>query len=667
MRPRSLSLGGFLDAASDCAVLAFTVWTMIAYGGMATHAPVDVLTFIWVATLPVLVWLRIVLARRRGDAGGLLLERDAPPIAWAPWSVVLAVATAIGAGVAAGTRAPWALVWVLALISIGTTVAVLYRRALSEEAAYVAAGSGHVFAALTSLGLGVGSLFLTRGNADDVFYVGRATAVAELNHIPVRDVIFTAEEVKRAGGTGLPTDSYSALQGAVGQLLHVHPASIAYFAMPVLVTFLATWALWRLLRSWAARWTALCFALGVVYWIWSAQAQLMPGNFFLSRIWQGKVAFTAWLVATMYVYLTRWVRGGDLLTALLVVATGIAAIGMTSSATFIAPLIFAAAAVPLLVRRAWRRLALVLAAATVPLVIGLAASRRFPLPESRDQLHEPAAWYFKAMFGAGVLAFIGLVALLAAPWLVRRGSAAGVTVGIACVVVFLVAPGVITGIDGLFGLHAPGALRRTLWVAPLPVLVGLLAATPLSDGLARAGLRFEAIGRLPQALLVALPACVVAGLLIGFGNPLWISSINGRSYIQSKPTWRVDSQTLAATRAILARYDGEGPILASGDVMDVMPIVTVEPKAVDARAYYLRRTRLSRDGILQRAVLTRFAKRQPPNPSDEEIRSALSGLDVGLVCLNRGWSEEIARLERIAPYHPAFVTNGYACLTRGTA
>jgi hypothetical protein len=632
---------------------------------MVTHAPVSVLTLVWVVTLPVLVWLRIALGRRVEHPSPEDDHGNAGSVSWARGAVVVAVGTATGAALAAAFRAPWVLVWVLAFASIVTTFLIWLRRGRVEELPETPRPSGHVFAALTSLGLGFLALFLNRGNADDVFYVGRATATAELNHIPLRDVIFTAEEVKRAGGTGLPTDSYSALQGAVGRLLEIHPASIAYYVTPLVMTFLATWALWRLVRSWASRSAVLCFALGVIYWLWSAQGQLMAGNFFLSRIWQGKVAFTAFLVATMYVYLTRWVRGGDLLTGLLVLATGIAAIGMTSSATFVAPLVFAAAGLPLLVMRAWRRLAFVAAAASIPLLVGLVATWKFPLPPSKDQLHEPPAWYFKALFGAGLLAFIGLIAVLAAPWLARRGSAAGVTVGIACVVVFLLTPGVIHGIDGLFGLHAPGALRRTLWVAPLPALVGLLAATPVAAGVAFARERFKLRRGLPRAsLAAAAPFCVVAAVLIAFGDPLWVSSISGKSYWTAKPGWRVDREPLDAARAILARYEGDGPILASGHVMDVLPIVTVEPKAVDARTYYMRRTRLPREGILERLTLARLSRRQPPTPSDEEIRSALSDLQVGLVCLDSGWTGLIGRVERIAPYEPAFETNGYTCLTR---
>ena len=55
-------LGALLDFFSDWAVAALAVWTLIAYGGMATEARVDVLTPIWLVTLPLialgLIWLR---------------------------------------------------------------------------------------------------------------------------------------------------------------------------------------------------------------------------------------------------------------------------------------------------------------------------------------------------------------------------------------------------------------------------------------------------------------------------------------------------------------------------------------------------------------------------------------------------------------------------------
>src|SRR6187551_3298148 len=96
--------GTVLDGVSDSALLAFAVWTLIAYGGMVTHAPVSVLTLVWVVTLPVLVWLRIALGRRVEHPSPEDDHGNAGSVSWARGAVVVAVGTATGAALAAAFR-----------------------------------------------------------------------------------------------------------------------------------------------------------------------------------------------------------------------------------------------------------------------------------------------------------------------------------------------------------------------------------------------------------------------------------------------------------------------------------------------------------------------------------------------------------------------------------
>ena len=657
MSASRLRLG--LDLLSDCAVVAFGLWTLLAYVGMATGAPVLLLVAIWGAAL--FATAAFFHLRRKSEETPVPSEERAfdhqaatLSMGWADWALV----GSLGAGVltaflvARMSLGWWFLYWMLAVAataalvvvrSRGSTRVTDVREPLDRRADW--------FVIVVGLALAALSLFVRVGNSDDVFYVNRATATAQLGHIPVLDVIFTHEEVARSGGAGLPVDSYSALQGAVARTLDIHAASVAYFIVPPLVAFLATWGLWRLLRFWAPRRAPLCFSLACVFWLWSAQYDLTPGNVFLTRIWQGKVAFVSWLVPTIFVYLTKWLTRQDLATAALLLFAGLGSIGMTGSATFIAPLIFLTALIPLLARGEWRALPIPFVAGAMPLAIGLFVVLRFPLAEAVGgaPLHSNG-WLYHEYLGAGFVGGIAGTAVCAAAVLTRSGPPRHLAVGMAIVTVVLFMPRVLPLLHDLSGLSV--TLRRTLWFIPLPALVGLLAAVP-------------APRRLRRAAQVALTV-LLAGLLIAFGHPLWRGEF-GDSRWAFPPGWKIAPPArLASAKAILARYDGEGPVLARIGIMEVIAVLTVEPKAVNARTLYLVRTREPFERSSQRLALTRLVMRTDPRPSDVVVRQALAQLDVGLVCLRTTQSVLIRRVESAGPYRRAFRTHGYVCLERET-
>ena len=643
-----------LDFTSDCAVVWFAVWTLAAYVGMLTGARVTLLVALWV-TGALIATAALVLLRGRA----LAALNDEPSPAGEPRRfrstgrlAGLGVVSGLTAAVlaAASPSVPWVLPAFAALLSAACLVLAgrfrLPRTAtrgaatLGREGDFIAFGVALCFAAL--------SLVLRFGNADDVFYVNRATAVAQLNRIPVLDVIFTHEEAARGGGAGLPLDSYSALQGAVAHVLGVQAPSVAYYVVPPVATFLAVWSLWRLLRSWAPQRVLLCFGLGSVFWIWSAEAQLSSGSYFLTRIWQGKVAFVAWLVPTIYLYLTRWLEGREGGTAALLVATGVSAIGMTGSATFAAPLVFLTAVLAILACGDWPRLWAPLVAGAIPLGIGLGVLSRFPLSETVGKGRMPDnAWFYHELFGFGFVCVVAGAGIWLAPWLARAGPPARLASGIAVVVALLLAPGALVLLHDISGLTE--TLRRTLWLVPTPALVGLLASAPLPS-------RF---GRIVPIGATALVAC----LLIAFGNPL-LRSRAGRVVWQFPPAWKANPERLATARDILDRYDGSGPILVRKGVMGEIAILTSEPKAVNPRSLYLIRTRQPRWLTTARLKLTAFVMKDRL-PSETVVRKALGDLQVGLVCLEEDDPEFRARVSVIAPmFRQSFETHGYSCFER---
>jgi hypothetical protein len=636
-----------LDFLSDWVVLCFAAWTLLAYIGMATEANVTLLIVLWLVTTPLLAVLPLVpRLRAERSPGGAVPAR--PALERRRWPLYAGLGGgAVAAILAAGpSEIPWPVVWLPALVA---AVAILAARKLRcpapEEPAEPAWWGADLVAVLVALGFAAMSLFIFRPNPDDAFYVNRATATAQLGHIPVLDVIFTHEEVTRGGGAGLPLDSYSALQGALARLLGLEAPTVAYLVFPPVFTFLATWALWRLVRAWAPRRLLLCFALGSVFWVWSAQFPLTSGSYFLNRIWQGKVAFVAWLVPTAYVYMTRWFGQRNALTAILFLAAGLSSIGMTGSATFVAPLLFLVAVIALAARREWRAAVVPALAGLVPCAIGIYVLAKFPLAESvgREQLHAQS-WFYQQVVGATVVGAIAAIGVWAAPWFARAGPAERLTSALALLFALLTAPGMVILLNHATGLT--GTLRRVLWIAPFPALVALLAAIPLARALPR--------------IVPAGAAGAVAALLVVFGQPLW--TLAGRTLWDYPPHWKVWGASRA--RAVIARYEGTGPILAQSGLMQAIAIITVEPKAVNARSLYLRRTHETRQGINERLVLTRFIDRRRPRPAEDAVKSALANLQVGLVCVEERDKKLVPIVERLGPYREAFATHEEICLVR---
>jgi hypothetical protein len=158
-----------------------------------------------------------------------------------------------------------------------------------------------------------------------------------------------------------------------------------------------------------------------------------------------------------------------------------------------------------------------------------------------------------------------------------------------------------------------------------------------------------------------VPALLVAVLLVGFGNPLWLTR-GGVSKWESKPTWKTNEAKLETARAILSRYDGTGPVLADQRVMKAIALLTVEPKAVNPRSWYTLLTEEPEERTKERLALTKFAGNRRPFPPRTLLGEALSDLSVGLVCMRSGWSEPIELVEAAGPYVESFRTHGMTCL-----
>ena len=143
-------------------------------------------------------------------------------------------------------------------------------------------------------------------------------------------------------------------------------------------------------------------------------------------------------------------------------------------------------------------------------------------------------------------------------------AAAGSVVAVAAM-----APGVPQLVNTVTG--AGPILYRLMWMAVLPVLVGVLATAPLPVD------RFAPAVR--RTVAVAVPAALAALLVVG-GQLVWSRATT----LQDGPRWKFPTRQLSAAAWVGKLYDGPGPVLAPWRLMRALALTTTEVHAVDPRA-----------------------------------------------------------------------------------
>ncbi|HEV7193330.1 MAG TPA: DUF6077 domain-containing protein [Jatrophihabitantaceae bacterium] len=652
-----------LDYLIDAVVVAFADWTVLYHLGLLAKLHTDVLLLLWVVTTAVALW---TLGRIRGGADEKPVSPSEPvaadnsvrssvlsalgnvsvPLVGA--SVLLA---AVSAGlVMSGTNSLWWPGWLAGAASVVVALLAVLRAARDATTGTrgldlaTVSPAGTLLALGSGLGLGLFSLFTLRSDPDDTFYVNRAAWVANHGTIPTHDTMFSDQTLPAIRGAGVPVQSIETFQGAIAHVFHLAAGTAAYLVTPPVGTFLAVWALWRLVRAWAPRRLALCFALGLVYLLWAGTTGANLGVFFLARMQQGKVVFVAMMVPLLYVYLTEWIAKPSRRHAALLFAGGVTAVGLTSSATFLVPIICAAVALPVLLQRRYLIALGAFVPFVYPAVVGLVVHFSNSSVDPNGKVWDGQGMVH-FVFGTHVFGAIGWLAALAAVWFVRPGAPRLAVAGASAMLLVVAGPGILSLMNDLTGAHA--VLWRAVWVAPLPALVGMAAALPLP-----ADIRWAA----PLPALVGIAAVVAAGQL------LWAPA---RSVsITSSPTWRYNAQALHQARQILDMHRGPGPVLAPDTTMRALTLTTTTVHAIDPLYAYVLLLDEPAAQHRARILLSRMIEGKSPMPSAAAVRAALSELKVSMVCVKPGWTERTA-LAKSAGYTRATSISGETCLLPG--
>ncbi len=660
------------DVLLDGVVVVLATWTMTYHLCLVLGLPVEVALAGECVVLAgtVLLWRSPLLgpADRLPDdgpvtdrqvsprqGGGVLPLRPVRPL------VAATVGLASVSALAMAFEAPWLVVWPTflgaALAGSCHAVRAVQHRGVPTSrgpaATDTAVGSrtgilvlawGLVLAALSSV--------LVRSNPDDLFYLNVSQWVASYGVFPLRDTLFSDLAYPMANWP--PTASYDAMVGTIAYVGGMRAATVAYVVITPVATFLSVLALWRLLRSWRVLEVGVALSAALVFLLLDGTSSYAsPGNLFLTRLWQGKVILLCVLVPLLLVFALAHAERPSRRSAFRLFLGGAAAVALSTTALFITPIIAVAGAAPLAVRGRWRAAgvglgamaAYPLAGAAATVVLGGRSADDFA---SRRLFRFEPSWFGPEIFLTGLVAAVGVLAVLLGSLLVPQ-PAARVTTGLlvlATAVTFV--PGVTVVVYDLVGLGP--TLWRVSWGCTIAALVGVLTAA--------AGARLRSLrwrGSVPVAVIVSL------SLLAAFGAPIWAGSTGSGFAMPGQ--WKRSDGTRSVTEWLIDSGAPGDVVLAPDPVSITVAVTTTEIKTVAPRDYYMDYLRDESSFLFpERLVLVSFAN-QVGSWEQDAVRRALRLLGVDAVCLYVDDPERVAAL-RSAGFTTRLVTDDYECLRR---
>lgn len=652
------------DGALDFCVLFFAAWTLVYHVCLVAHIGTLAATVAGAVALVPSAWLAF---RWQGRPHEPLPDTDGAE----PTTSRVRIGTSLrGVNVAAGIGAAalfawsswrWSdiwLVWVLA--AAAGLAATLLRPGAHSRPSPPAYKWGHWPGAASALawavGLAILSLFLIRSSADDAFYVHTSSWVAAHGKFPLRDTMFTNQDLPAI--IYPPVASFEALVGVVAPLTSLAVPTIVYYGLPFLGSALAVLAAWRLLRNWNVGSTTIALSVAMAFLLLDAAEPRLLGNSFVGRIWQGKVLFLTILVPLLWTFLVRYAERPSSRWLVLLGAGGIAGVGLTTTAVFVVPIVVAAGMVPMALHAPWKALAGFAAGSFYPLATGLvilAVGGRHAQLYTEDDVRLPRLLRF--VLGDGALAFVAVSALLIAPVLISSARGARGAAAVVLFVTCLYAPGV-----PLLLFHATGlgeVLWRLVWAIPVAALAGVLATGALPR-------------KYPSVLRLTVAAGLVAVLAV-WGTAIWAAP--GGQTIKSHPTLKRFPGELAAARKVLRASRTGDVILAPGPVSQTILVLSGKVTVVVPRPFYARALRDVPGGHAQaRLILFSFARQGlgPPEKSlgtnvdtvtPSDIRRSLQQVKVDLACPATDARAAEPVLES-AGYRRVLVTHELTCFRR---
>lgn len=472
-----------------------------------------------------------------------------------------------------------------------------------------------------------------RPDADDSFYVNQVVTAADHPDAPILhyDGLHGIPEVPLQ----LPVFavlSFEPLEAVLTWLSGAPALVVAHLVVPAFAAFLLPFAYARLLRRLLpSRWL-IGVALALAWLVCVGDGEGGYGDFALLRLQQGKSIMLHLALPLVLCHGIELAQAPGWRRLLRLAAAQICAVGLSSTALWLAPATAAlglASGVVLTnaaggARHALRALGWALASCAYPLALALGlrsatlrvfAEAAHPLPSTAWSGSQLAAGARELVLGDGIAGLFALAVILGA-WAAAETDLARRFCAV-CSFAFLLlwnpltAPFVasqVTGADAYF---------RVFWLLPLPVLVVVVLARPFAAG---------APGWLAGGL--------AAALMLGLPGAYTLSAANGVRL--GWPGYKLPPVAFEAAREIGAHAGSGDLVLAPSDVTLWIPLLHGHPAPLMVREILLDvlRPRLGGPELERRVLLTRMVGGElRPAAGGEILAAAIADYPLAVVCL----------------------------------
>ncbi len=659
----SASLVRVIDRVFDGGVLAFALWTLCAHLAVALGWGLDALGAMAVAAGTAALACGLVAARRRA-VDRTPVEGCAPPapLESAPEGTTQATETVgsrglviAGAGLCALGLAldlPLTAVWSLA----GVTVAFCCLREIlafarpGTPAATARTDGPATTSALVVLALVCVSvaLFAQRPDADDSFYLNVAVSAADDPRAP----LLASDTLHRVADAPLVLPIYrlhslELLQGGIARLTGRPVLDVAHLWLPALAGFFLPFVYARRMRPLTPKAWPVATAICIAFLLFAASASHGWANFGLLRLHQGKGLLLTLALPAVLAYALDFGRRGGARAWLMLAAAQIAAVGISASALWLAPVVAGTALMASVTSArpgdALKRLATGLAASSY--VVAAALSMRadtvaafrdavIPSPEMSLSSGALAGQAVDAVFGSGPAGAFALFVAIGAWGFAQTRTASRLCAFTAGAAVLFWNPFFADAIAAQ--LTSAATYWRVLWLLPLPALTAIVFSAGLEGR----------HGRTAWAMAAVAPT-LVFGALVAL-NPKSFALSPSNLVQLGPPRWKVPESEFDAARAIVAATGPQDLVLAPVRVAPWIPTFHQHPAAVVVRVEYLPVLApvLGEAELERRMRLLRLVSGRTGGPrSLALLRSAILEDDLRVVALSRGalrWPELIA-------------------------
>jgi hypothetical protein len=479
------------------------------------------------------------------------------------------------------------------------------------------------------------TLFASRPDADDAFY--RSISATLLRHpqqpVLLHDTLYRLPDVPILLQF-YRLSNYDVLVAVLARLTGVDHLLVAYLLLPSIFAAFSVLAWAYLLRRIVpARWP---WVLLILFLAMLALGEMHRdyGNFAFVRLFQGKAILVTGMVPVIAGAALRFARHGGARHWLLLFAAGIAALGVSASALFVAP---AAAALGL--AGGWsangasnRRFALGMLASTYVLGAGWVMASvahggaadlvsTSPMPAVMPILDDTwGVWSTRLL----------LVALLSAWAFVRDPVRARyLSAGAFFFLLAVLNPYTVRVVaDHLVGIRT---YWRLTWTLPLPLFLAVLLDSVIERAL-----------HLRSKVLAACACVALAGLAITFG---WrfgtLRSANGVTL--GLPGPKVTSVEYHVASTIDKDVSERGVVLAPESVSIWLPGFVVHPQLLGVRSLYLTRAFSLQDAARRSSLMRYVAGEYRPPDSAAWFADALRryGLTAVVFMHSAAWRAEM--------------------------